>query len=83
LYGCQTWFITVREEEILRVFENRLLEILRVFENRLLEILRVFENRLLEKISGLTKDEAPGVRKKIHNEKLFYFNSTSIVNVII
>jgi hypothetical protein len=25
LYGCETWSLTVREEHILRVFENRVL----------------------------------------------------------
>jgi hypothetical protein len=25
LYGCETWFITIREECRLRVFENRVL----------------------------------------------------------
>jgi hypothetical protein len=25
LYGCETWFLTVREEYKLRVFENRVL----------------------------------------------------------
>ena len=25
LYGCETWFITLREERRLRVFENRVL----------------------------------------------------------
>jgi hypothetical protein len=25
LYGCETWFLTLREEHRLRVFENRLL----------------------------------------------------------
>jgi hypothetical protein len=25
LYGCETWFVTLREEHRLRVFENRLL----------------------------------------------------------
>jgi hypothetical protein len=25
LYGCETWFLTLREENILRVFENRVL----------------------------------------------------------
>jgi hypothetical protein len=27
LYGCETWFLIVREEHILRVFENRVLRI--------------------------------------------------------
>jgi hypothetical protein len=27
LYGCETWFLTVREEHKLRVFENRVLRI--------------------------------------------------------
>jgi hypothetical protein len=25
LYGCETWYLTLREEHILRVFENRVL----------------------------------------------------------
>jgi hypothetical protein len=25
LYGCETWFLTLREEQRLRVFENRML----------------------------------------------------------
>jgi hypothetical protein len=25
LYGCETWFLTLREEQRLRVFENRVL----------------------------------------------------------
>jgi hypothetical protein len=25
LYGCETWSLTLREEHILRVFENRVL----------------------------------------------------------
>jgi hypothetical protein len=25
LYGCETWFLTIREEHRLRVFENRVL----------------------------------------------------------
>jgi hypothetical protein len=27
LYGCETWFLTLREEHRLRVFENRVLRI--------------------------------------------------------
>jgi hypothetical protein len=26
LYGCETWFVTLREEQRLRVYENRVLE---------------------------------------------------------
>jgi hypothetical protein len=26
LYGCKTWFLTLREEHRLRVFENRVLD---------------------------------------------------------
>jgi hypothetical protein len=29
LYGCETWFLTLREEHRLRVFENRVL--IRIF----------------------------------------------------
>jgi hypothetical protein len=28
LYGCKTWFLTLREEHRLRVFENRVLRII-------------------------------------------------------
>jgi hypothetical protein len=28
LYGCKTWFLTLREERRLRVFENRALRII-------------------------------------------------------
>jgi hypothetical protein len=31
LYGCETWSLTLREEHILRVFENRVLR--RIFES--------------------------------------------------
>jgi hypothetical protein len=30
LYGCETWYLTLREELTLRVFENRVLR--RIFE---------------------------------------------------
>jgi hypothetical protein len=30
LYGCQTWSLTLREEQRLKVFENRVLS--RIFE---------------------------------------------------
>jgi hypothetical protein len=30
LYGCETWFLTLREEHRLRVFKNRVLR--RIFE---------------------------------------------------
>jgi hypothetical protein len=32
LYGCETWFSTLREEFRLRVFENRILT--RIFERK-------------------------------------------------
>jgi hypothetical protein len=32
LYGCETWFLTLREEHGLRVFENRVLR--RIFDLR-------------------------------------------------
>jgi hypothetical protein len=30
LYGCETWFLTLREEHRLRMYENRVLR--RIFE---------------------------------------------------
>jgi hypothetical protein len=32
LYGCETWFLTLREENRLRVFENRVLR--RIFRSK-------------------------------------------------
>jgi hypothetical protein len=36
LYGCETWFLTLREEHILRVFENR--ELRRIFRPKREEV---------------------------------------------
>jgi hypothetical protein len=32
LYGCETWSLTLSEEHVLRVFENRVLK--RIFESK-------------------------------------------------
>jgi hypothetical protein len=37
LYGCETWFLTLREEHRLRVFENRVLR--RIFEPKRDEVM--------------------------------------------
>jgi hypothetical protein len=45
LYRCETWSLTLREESILRVFENRVLN--RIFEpkrNKITEGWRKFHN---------------------------------------
>jgi len=45
--------------------------------------LRAFENRVLRRISGPTRDEVTGERKKLHNEELNYlYCSPNIVRVI-
>ena len=69
VYGCETWWFTLRVERRLRVFENR--------------GLRVFENRELRRIFGPNRDEVTGERRKLHNEELndLYF-SPNIVRVI-
>jgi hypothetical protein len=38
LYGCETWSLTLREENRLRVFENRVLR--RIFGLRSVEVTR-------------------------------------------
>jgi hypothetical protein len=38
LYGCETWFLTLREEHRLRVFENRVLR--RIFGPKSDEVTR-------------------------------------------
>ena len=44
--------------------------------------LRVFENRLLKRILGPKRDEATGEWRKLHNEELNdFFSSTNIVRV--
>jgi hypothetical protein len=37
LYGCETWFLTLREEPRLRVFENRVLR--RIFGPKRAEVI--------------------------------------------
>jgi hypothetical protein len=36
MYGCETWFLTLREEHRLRVFENRVLR--RMFGPKWVEV---------------------------------------------
>jgi hypothetical protein len=38
LYGCETWSLTLREEHILRVFENR--DLMRIFRPKRDEVTR-------------------------------------------
>jgi len=58
-YGCETWSVTVREEDGLTVFESGLLS---VFESGLLSVfesglLSVFESGLLREMFGPERDE--------------------------
>jgi hypothetical protein len=48
LYGCETWFLTLREEHRLRVFENRILR--RIFESKTVEVTWSWKN-LCEELS--------------------------------
>jgi hypothetical protein len=55
LYGCATWFLTLREEHRLRVFENRLLR--RIFGPKRGEVpgfLRKMHNEALHDVHSLT-----------------------------
>jgi hypothetical protein len=45
--------------------------------------LRVFENRVLRRIFGPKRDEVTGEWRKLHNEELRHFySSTSIIRII-
>jgi hypothetical protein len=44
LYGCETWFLTLREEHRLRVFENRVLRIFGSKRDEVTESLRKLHN---------------------------------------
>ena len=51
LYGCETWSLTVREEEKLRVFENMVLR--RIFGSRRDEVTREWRRLHNEKLNDL------------------------------
>ena len=48
LYGCETWSLTVREERMLRVFENRLLR--RVFRPKRDDVTGNGENYIMKSL---------------------------------
>jgi hypothetical protein len=44
---------------------------------------RVFENRVLGRISGPKKDEVTGDRRKLHNQELYkFYSSSNIIRMI-
>jgi hypothetical protein len=51
LYGCQTWWLTLREECTLRVFENRMLR--RIFGPKMDEVTGECRNLQNEELSDL------------------------------
>jgi hypothetical protein len=48
LYGCETWSLTLREEHILRVFENRVLR--RIFGPKSDEVTGSGENYIMRSL---------------------------------
>jgi hypothetical protein len=69
LYGCESWSLTLREEQRPWVFKNR--------------VLGVFENRVLRRIFGPKRDEATADWRKLHNEELNdLYSSPNIIRVI-
>jgi hypothetical protein len=51
LYGCETWLLTFREENRLRVFENRVLR--RIFGPRRDKVIREWRKLHNEEINDL------------------------------
>jgi hypothetical protein len=51
LYGCETWFLTLREEHALRVFENRVLR--KIFELQTDEIIWGWRKLYIEEFHSL------------------------------
>jgi hypothetical protein len=51
LYGCETWSLTLREEHILRVFENRVLR--RIFGPKRDEVTKGWRKLQNEELHGL------------------------------
>jgi hypothetical protein len=51
LYGCETWWLTLREERSLRVFESRLLR--RIFGGKRFEVTGEWRKLHNEEINGL------------------------------
>jgi len=53
VYGCETWFLTLREERRLRVFENRVLR--RIFGAKRDEVTREWRKLHNEELNDLTQ----------------------------
>jgi hypothetical protein len=51
LYGCETWSLTLREQQRLRVFENRVLR--RIFQPKINEATREWRRLHNEELNGL------------------------------
>jgi hypothetical protein len=51
LYGCETWWLTLREEHRLRVFENRVLR--RIFGPRRDKVIREWSKLHNEELNDL------------------------------
>jgi hypothetical protein len=60
-YGCETWFITLREEHKMRVFENRVLR--RIFGSKREEVGGGWKRLRSEKLHNLYT--SPGIIRVI------------------
>jgi hypothetical protein len=52
LYGCKTWFLTLREEHILRVFENRVLS--KIFGPKREDVKKIGEDYIMRSFINCT-----------------------------
>jgi hypothetical protein len=66
LYGCETWFLTLREENRLRVFENRVLR--RIFGPKRDEVTGEWGKLHIEKLHILYS--SPNIIKQIKSRRM-------------
>jgi hypothetical protein len=67
LYGCETWGLKLKEEERLRIFENRVLR--RIFEPKRDEII-AFWRRLYNELHNLQAYSSPNIIRIIKSKRM-------------